>query len=560
MEGRKMIPIGVENFEELMAEDFYYVDKTGMIRDLLNHRGKVTLFTRPRRFGKSLNMSMLKHFFSAEGNKSIFDGLTISKETELCEKHMGKYPVISISLKEIEGKDYESAYRKIARLMRATANEAYELMDSDKLNEVDKADYRALLDLGMTEDTLCSGLMTLCKLLEKHYGKKTVLLIDEYDVPLQRAFINGYYDQMVSLIRGMFGAALKTNDSLDFAVLTGCLRVAKESIFTGMNNLEVFSITDKMFSQYFGFTDGEVREILAYYGIGKCYGALKDWYDGYQFGGTEIYCPWDVLNHSKRFAFDQKTAPQNYWIDTSGNDVIKRFVAQATDATREEIERLIAGEAIEKEVRLNLTYSEMYDSIENLWSLLFMTGYLTERGDADGRRRKLAIPNQEVRDIFVMQIQEYFKESVKSDTDTLDAFCAALVGGDADEVGRLFSQYLEQSISIRDAAAPDDRKESFYHGTMLGILMASGRMSVVSNREAGNGFADILAKSKDGETGIVIEMKYARDGDLDGASQDAIGQIDERQYMDAFKYTLVRKVLKYGVGCYKKTCRVVLGE
>ncbi len=560
MEVKKMIPIGVENFEEIMAEDFYYVDKTGMIRDLLNHKGKVTLFTRPRRFGKSLNMSMLKHFFSVGGDKSIFDGLEISKEKELCDKHMGKYPVISLSLKGVDMPTYEKAFQRAADVILDTAENFQFLLDSENLSEHEKARYRQLLDMDMAEHTLTGSLKLLSKLLAKHYGTKAIILIDEYDVPLQRAFVNGYYDQMVSLIRALFGDALKTNDSLEFAVLTGCLRVAKESIFTGMNNLKVYSVTDAPFSECFGFTSREVREILDYYGLGNRYETVQEWYDGYHFGHEDIYCPWDVINYCSDIQHDPVLSPQNYWIDTSGNDVIKRFVAQATDATREEIERLIAGEAIEKEVRLNLTYSEMYDSIENLWSLLFMTGYLTERGEADGRRRKLAIPNQEVRDIFVTQIREYFKESVEADKGTLDAFCSALVMGDADEVERLFSQYLEQSISIRDAAAPDDRKESFYHGTMLGILMASGRMGVVSNHEAGNGYADILAKSKGGETGIVIEMKYARDGDLDGACRDAIEQIDERQYMDAFKYTRVRKVLKYGVGCYKKACRVVFGE
>ncbi len=560
MDGKKMIPIGVEDFQEIQEKDYYYVDKTGLIRDLLANQAKVTLFTRPRRFGKSLNMSMLKHFFSVGGNKSIFDGLEISKETELCEKHMGRYPVISISLKGIAGDNYQEAYQVMAGLVEKVANRFYFLLDSEKLNMHEKDMYARLLDDSMGKNTLIGSLRLLCELLEKHYGTKTVLLIDEYDVPLQKAFVNGYYEQMVSLIRGLFDDTLKTNDNLEFAVLTGCLRIARESIFTGMNNLEVFSITDRMFSQHFGFTDGEVREILAYYGINECYDALKDWYDGYQFGGTEIYCPWDVLNHSKRFAFDRKTAPQDYWIDTSGNDVIKRFVAMATDATREEIERLIAGEAIEKEIRLNLTYSEMYDSIENLWSLLFMTGYLTEHGEADGRRRKLAIPNQEVRDIFVTQIQEYFKESVKKDTGTLDAFCAALVRGDADEVQKCFTRYLRRTISIRDTMARDEKKEIFYQGVLTGVLAVKDGWDAKSNRESGDGYADVLVVPEHGDLGIgiVIELKY--DKDLGQGCEDALNQIEEKRYAEELQNDGMETILKYGISCYKKTCRVVIGE
>ncbi len=560
MEAKKMIPIGVENFEELMAEDFYYVDKTGMIRDLLNHKGKVTLFTRPRRFGKSLNMSMLKHFFSVGGDKSIFDGLEISKEKELCDKHMGKYPVISLSLKGVDMPTYEKAFQRAADVILDTAENFQFLLDSENLSEHEKARYRQLLDMNMAEHTLIGSLKLLSKLLAKHYCTKAIILIDEYDVPLQRAFVNGYYDQMVSLIRGLFGDALKTNDNLEFAILTGCLRVAKESIFTGMNNLEVFSVTDEMFSQYFGFTDCEVREILAYYGINECYDALRDWYDGYRFGNTEIYCPWDVLNHSKRFAFDRKTAPQNYWIDTSGNDVIKRFVAQATDATREEIERLIAGEAIEKEVRLNLTYSEMYDSIENLWSLLFMTGYLTEHGEADGRRRKLAIPNQEVRDIFVTQIREYFKESVEADKGTLDAFCSALVMGDADEVGKCLTKYLRRTISIRDTMARNEKKEIFYQGVLTGVLAVKDGWDTKSNRESGDGYADVLVVPEHGDLGIgiVIELKYDRD--LGQGCKDALSQIEEKRYAEELQNEGMETILKYGISCYKKTCLVVLGK
>ncbi len=560
MEKKKMLQIGMEDFEKLREKNCYYVDKTGLIRELLNNWSDVTLFTRPRRFGKTLNMSMLYHFFSIDGDKSIFDGLAISKEKELCERYMGKYPVIFLTLKGIDALTMEGAREMAAFLVRETASRFYFLLDSDKLHKADKQAYEELLDKKMSEGTICNSLKLLCGLLKEHYGKKVVLLIDEYDVPLANAFRYGYYDRMVSLIRGMLGAALKTNDSLEFAVLTGCLRISKESIFTGMNNLRVLSITDDRCDGYFGFSDDEVKELLAYFGLSEHYGEIKRWYDGYRFGSTEVYCPWDVLNYCDLLRANPERKPENYWINSSGNDVIKRFVAMADDRTREEIETLVAGGTIEKDIREDLTYSEIYDTIDNLWSLLYTTGYLTLQGRTDEGLLRLRIPNLEVRDVYVKQIREYFKESVKKDTGTLEAFCSALQSGDADTVEGLFAQYLERSISIRDSAVPNERKESFYHGVMLGVLMANSRMSVVSNREAGNGYADILAKSEDGQTGIVIEMKYAGDGDLDAACRDAIGQIDERRYTDAFQYTRVRKILKYGIGCYKKSCRVALGK
>ncbi len=557
---KKMLPIGIEDFGKLRRKDYYYVDKTGLIRELMNNQAEVTLFTRPRRFGKSLNMSMLAHFFSINGDKHIFDGLEISKEADLCEKYMGKYPVISVTLKGIDALNYKTAYRMAAQLIINTANKFYFLLESEKLSTFDKIRYEKLLDDSMDEGTLCSSLNLLSDLLEKHFGMKAILLIDEYDVPLQKAFMNGYYDQMVSLIRSLLGAALKSNENLEFAVLTGCLRISKESIFTGLNNLKVCSITDKRFDEYFGFTDEEVKNLFSYYGSSGSYDAAKRWYDGYRFGDADVYCPWDVLNFCDSLLDDPDAEPQNYWINTSGNDAVMRFIGMADGRTRDEIESLVAGETIEKKIREDLTYPEMYRTIDNLWSLLFMTGYLTQRGQPRGRVMRLAIPNLEVRDVFVNQILESFDESVRADTDTLNRFCAALRDGDADTVEQLFTRYLERSISIRDNAVPDDRKENFYHGVMLGILMANGRWNVVSNREAGGGYADILARSEDGETGIVIEMKYAGGGDMEGACRDALGQIDERRYMEAFKYTRVKTVRKYGIGCCRKTCRVMPGE
>ncbi len=560
MYGKKMLPIGYENFEKLRKKDFYYADKTGLIRELLHNWSEVTLFTRPRRFGKSLNMSMLAHFFSMDGDKRIFDGLEIAKEADLCAQYMGKYPVIFLSLKDIEGDNYQEAYQVMVNLVLDVASRFDFLADSKHLSQFEKSRYEKLLNDDMRKSTLTGSLKLLSELLEKHFGTKAVLLIDEYDVPLAKAHANGYYGQMSSLMRGLLGSALKTNGSLEFAVLTGCLRISKESIFTGLNNLKIRSITDARFSEYFGFTNGEVQVLLSYYGYPESYATAKRWYNGYRFGNTDVYCPWDVLNFCDSLLDDPNAAPKNYWINTSGNDAVKRFIGMAGHQTRSEIERLVAGESIQKEIHEELTYQDMYDNIDNVWSLLFATGYLTQCGKPDGRVRQLVIPNLEVRDVFVTQIREYFKEGVRTDTGTLDRFCTALIHGDAPTVEQLFAQYLEKSISIRDRAVPNARKEGFYHGIMLGVLMANERWDVLSNREAGDGYADILAKSEDGETGIVIEMKYAEDGELERACEDALGQMDARRYAAAFQYTRVKTIRKYGIGCYKKTCKVRLGE
>ncbi len=559
MEKKKVLPIGYDSFEAIQSDDFYYVDKTGLIKELLDSKAQVTLFTRPRRFGKSLNMSMLASFFSLDGDKSIFDGLAIAKEKEICERYMGKYPVIFLTLKGIDALEFDLAYQMAVQLIEKKANQFYYLLESEKLTKQDKVRYEKLLDDTMTEATLCNSLNTLSELLEKHFGKKVILLIDEYDVPLARAHANGYYDKMVSLMRSLLGSALKTNDSLEFAVLTGCLRISKESIFTGMNNLSVYSVTDEWFDEFFGFTDREVQELLSYYGLTDCYEEIKRWYDGYRFGSKEVFCPWDVLNHCVRLRKNPKTPPQNYWINSSGNDVIKRFVAKADGRTREEIETLVAGGTIEKDIREDLTYSEIYDTIDNLWSLLYTTGYLTLQGRTDEGLLRLRIPNLEVRDVYVKQIREYFKESVKKDTETLDAFCAALYHGDAEVVQKCLTRYLRRTISVRDTMAKNDQKENFYQGVLVGILSAKENWSVKSNRESGDGYADILVKPDDGdlETGIVIEIKYGRD--LDKACKEALDQIEKRRYEEELREDGMETILKYGIGCYKKTCRVAPG-
>ena len=558
---KKKLPIGIENFEKLRLENFYYIDKTGLIRELLNNWGEVNLFTRPRRFGKTLNMSMLENFFSLDGDKSIFDGLEISKETALCEEYMGKYPVVSISLKGIDAWSYGTAYQMAVQVIIDAAAKFYFLLDSEKLNAHDKAEYQKLLNDTMNEGMFGSSLKLLSGMLEKHYGTKVILLIDEYDVPLAKSHANGYYDQMISLIRSLLGEALKTNSSLKLAVLTGCLRISKESIFTGLNNLKVRSVTDVRFDEYFGFTDTEVRSLLEYYGYPDCYEIAKRWYDGYHFGNVNVYCPWDVLNYCDSLLDDKEAQPENYWINTSSNDAVKRFIQESANyTTKREIESLIAGEVITKEIHQELTYPEIYQTIDNIWSLLFTTGYLTRRGNAEGRQMKLAIPNLEIRDIYVTQIMEFFKENVRKGGDMLNCFCEALQNGDSVNVEKIFTEYLRKTISIRDTAVRTEMKENFYHGILLGILGVKHRWGVSSNREMGEGYADILAEPDTGDMGIIIEVKYAHDGDLEGACKEALKQIEHTKYEDDLEDDGVEKILKYGIACYKKRCRVMLAE
>ena len=557
---RKRLPVGLENFELIMEDNYYYVDKTGLISELIRNGGMVNLFTRPRRFGKTLNMSMLEHFFSIEKEQSIFDNLAISKDINLCQTHMGKYPVIFVSLKGINAENYDTAFRLTIETIRGVAKKNNFLETSDKLDDYEKRDYQTLLDKNMDDATLFFSLKTLSELLEKHYGTKVILLIDEYDVPLAKAFENGYYDQMVFLIRNLLEQALKTNNSLKFAVMTGCMRISKESIFTGLNNLKVLSITDERYDEYFGFTDAEVKEMLKYYEIEDHYDEMKSWYNGYRFGNTEVYCPWDVLNHCDRIKEHTDSFPENYWIHTSSNDAVKKFIQMSnTIVTKREIEKLIAGEDIIKEIHQELTYPEMYQSIENVWSLLFMTGYLTQHGRVDAKRYKLAIPNLEIQDIFKTQIMEYFKESVKKDGDLLNQFCNALKNGDEKQVEHIFGNYLKKTISIRDTFVKKVMKENFYHGILIGILGVKEDWGVFSNREMGEGYSDILIETQSSEMAILIEVKYADDGNLDKACEQALKQIENQKYDEELKEAGIDKILKYGISCYMKRCKVKLG-
>lgn len=558
---KRKLPIGIENFEQIIKDDFYYVDKTGLISELLRNWGMVNLFTRPRRFGKSLNMSMLEHFFSVEGDKSIFDGLKISKDKKLCEEYMGKHPVISISLKGINAASYEAAFELTVKTIKGAVQKAGFLKMSDKLGEDEKKEYRAILDENMSEATLFWSLKNLSELLEKHDETKVILLIDEYDVPLAKAFENGYYDKMVFLIRNLLEQTLKTNNSLKFAVMTGCMRISKESIFTGLNNLKVLSITDERFDEYFGFTDEDVKEMLRYYDREDHYEEMRNWYDGYRFGSTDVYCPWDVLNHCDKIKENAAAFPENYWVHTSSNEAVKKIIQMSGNiTTKREIERLLAGEEIVKEIRQELTYQEMYQSVENIWSLLFMTGYLTQRQRLDASHYKLAIPNLEVRDIFKTQIMEYFKEGVAKDGDTLKQLCDALKGGDAEKVERLFEGYLKKTISIRDTFVEKSLKENFYHGILLGILGVKEDWGVFSNRETGDGYSDIMIETEDSEMGIIIEIKYAGDGNLLNACEKALKQVEETKYEETLLENGVEKILKYGIACYMKHCKVMCSE
>ena len=561
MAGLKKLPIGIENFEEMRREDFYYVDKSHVIEQLLTQWGKVNLFTRPRRFGKSLNMSMLQSFFEIGKDKTLFDGLRISDNQELCEKYQGKFPVVSVSLKGINGATYEEARRFLIKTINEEARRLSVLSDSTELDEKDHELLTQLKKKEMTNDSLVYSIRELTELLEKHYGRKVIVLIDEYDVPLAKANENGYYDEMVLLIRNLFENALKTNSSLKFAVLTGCLRIAKESIFTGLNNFKVYSITDKSFDETFGFTDAEVKELLRYYGQEKYYETVKEWYDGYRFGNVAVYCPWDVINFCSDHLADPGLEPKNYWANTSGNSVISHFidsVGKPQKLTRMELEQLVNGGIVQKEINSELTYKELYSSIDNLWSTLFMTGYLTQRGEPSGNRYNLVIPNREIRNIITNHILKMFKENVKDDGKTVSDLCDALLNKNPEKVELIFTEYMKKTISIRDTFARKPTKENFYHGLLLGILGFKENWSVMSNRESGDGFGDILIRIEDEDVGIVIEVKYADDGNLQGECEKALQQIIDIRYTEALEQEGIHTIIKYGIACYRKKCKVLM--
>lgn len=565
MRDMKKLPVGIDSFEKIIRHDFYYVDKTEMIGELLRDWGEVNLFTRPRRFGKSLNMSMLQAFFETGCDAELFRGLKISQDRELCQKYMGQFPVISVSLKNIEGARYQDAVEALRNVIGLEAMRFSFLADSDRLTDSEKELYKGYTEVRngsftMTESMITASLRNLSMLLFRHYGRQVILLIDEYDVPLDKAFQDGYYDAMVLLMRSMLGNGLKTNPNLYFAVLTGCLRIAKESIFTGLNNFNVLSVTSVQFDEYFGFTDEEVKEMLKYFNLSQHYDTVKEWYDGYLFGKQAVYCPWDVISYCKNLCADSSAMPEDYWSNTSSNSIVRRFIDKSGKQTKEEIERLIAGEAIVKEIKQELTYNELDKSIDHLWSVLFTTGYLTKRERVDSRKYELMIPNREIRELFILQIQEWFADTAAADTNKLDELCRAFPEGNAEVIEKLFNDYLWNTISIRDTASAKEWKENFYHGILLGLLGHMGNWLVKSNEESGEGYSDILIEVPESRTGIVIEMKYAEEGRLEYACRAALQQIEDRKYAARLISDGMTSIVKYGIACYKKHCRVLKGE
>ena len=564
---KKKLPIGIDGYEKIRTNDFYYADKTLFIKELLLNWGEVNLFTRPRRFGKTLNMSMLKCFFEIGSDLKLFAGLNIVQEKELCEKYMGKFPVISISLKSVGGRNFKTASAALINIIGKEAMRFQFLLESEHLSETEKDSYRRLVKIGvtsqaiydMTDAVLTDSLQTLSQLLTRHYGQKVILLIDEYDVPLDKAFQGGYYDEMLSLIRSLLDNALKTNDSLYFAVLTGCLRISRESIFTGLNNPKVHTISDVRYDEYFGFTNADVDELLAFYGLSSYKDVIRDWYDGYHFGDTQVYCPWDVINYCDELLAAPATPPKNYWANTSGNDLIRRLLKKANLTTKNEVEELLNGGQIIKRIKQELTYREIDDSFENVWSVLYATGYLTgkhvEQEDADIFR--LWIPNGEIRKLFYELVEDWFREVTRSDTARISRFCAAFPAGDADVIQEMLGDYLWESISVRDTAVRRNMKENFYHGMLLGLLQNQDNWLVKSNAETGEGYSDISIRMPD-RTGIVIELKYAEDGNLEAACGEALKQIEEKKYAEGLKRRGMKKIMKYGIAFYEKECMVVM--
>ncbi len=564
--GTKKLPVGVEDFKEIRTGDYYYVDKTGLVAELIERRGKVNLFTRPRRFGKSLNISMLQYFFEYGCDPMLFNGLQIMQDKEICKKYMGKFPVVSVSLKDVDANCYKTARGLLCVIIGREATKFQFLMESDKLTSQEKARYQKLINAGkldepdfpMPDEVLISSLRTLTELLYKHYGEQVILLIDEYDVPLDKAQQSGYYDDMVTLIRTLFGQALKTNPNLYFAVLTGCLRIAKESIFTGLNSLKVFSVTNVQYGEQFGFSDREVREMLEYYGFEKKYELIKAWYDGYHFGDMDVYCPWDVINYIDLMRVEPDASPYAFWVNTSGNEIIKKFLQKASAGTKRELEQLIAGKSVYKKINQELTYWDLYKNIDNLWSVLFTTGYLTQCKRIDGDIFELIIPNLEIRQIFIDQIMEWFQEEMGKDTPLIDAFCDAFIRGDAEAVEEQFNAYLLKTISIRDTNVRKGKKENFYHGILLGLLSHREDWWVRSNVESGDGFSDILVECEEKGIGIVIEVKYPDGRDLEEECKIALKQIERMGYETKLKQDGMEKILRYGIACNRKKCRVIM--
>ena len=559
------LPMGIEDFKRIRMEEFYYIDKTGLIRELLENESYINLFTRPRRFGKSLNMSMLKYFFEIGSDSTLFNGLEISKETELCAKYMGKFPVISITLKGASGRTFEEAMGMLRNIIGNEAMRFQFLLQSKQLTEIEHKRYEALINIDkkgsytMSDELLKDSLLILSQLLQKHYNQNVVMLIDEYDVPLDKAYQSGYYDAMVELIRVLFGNAFKTNGSLHLAVLTGCLRISKESIFTGLNNFKVYTVKDVRYKEYFGFTDQEVKQMLEYYGFTDQYNAVKEWYDGYLFGNLGIYCPWDVINYCGDLRDASVEKPQNYWVNTSSNSIIRSFLSRANATTKNEIEQLINGKSVKKRIHQELTYRDLDSKLDHLWSILFTTGYLTQSSTQTGDFTELVIPNKEIQWIFVEQIRDWFDDETTKNRERLENFCKAFEENNVLAIENGFHEYLEDMISIRDTNVRKGMKENFYHGLLLGILGNMDNWIVQSNAESGDGYSDISIEIRRKGIGIVIELKYAENAALEEACKEAVEQINKRNYEESLKNDGMTTIYKYGIACYKKRCKVISG-
>ncbi|MCL1809286.1 MAG: ATP-binding protein [Clostridiales bacterium] len=551
------LPVGADIFESLRKQDCYYVDKTNFIRDLLLNCGTVNLFTRPRRFGKTLNMTMLKAFFEAGADhRDIFYGLDIMKEQSICDRYMNRYPVVFLSLKSVQGRTFDDAMRRVASQVSYECDRLAFLEESQMIDQDNCCDFTALKTQTATRQQLEDSLKFLSSMLKKHYGQKAILLVDEYDVPLDKAFHNGYYDDMVDFMRIFLGEAFKTNEALEFAVVTGCLRISKESIFTGVNNLKINTITNKLHGEHFGFTDSEVRKLLEDYSLSFAYDDLRKWYNGYRFGSTDVYCPWDIVNHVSELRVDPGIEPKSYWNNTSSNEMVKLFVGMADSTTRSEIEDLVAGKPVAKAVNETLTYGELGKSIDNLWGVLFLTGYLTRTQapkDARSKLDELVIPNLEVREIFIEKIRDWFAEQLNETSirNELVRLYRAFFDGDCGAIEEVLQNQLRTTISYFDDY------ESYYHGFLTGILIGCADWSVKSNREAGDGRCDLLITKNDGTIGIVIEIKHAKEQkNIPSMCENALKQIEEKSYRDVFLASGVKHVRLYGVAFWKKTCKV----
>ena len=561
---KKALPIGVENFKDIIESGYYYIDKSLFIKELLDMKGKVNLFLRPRRFGKTLNLSMLRYFYEDTGdmkkneeNKSLFHGLKIMEQGETYTEHMGNYPVINLTLKSAKQPGFESAYSKLRKAIADEFQRHQYILADGKINEEDKKLYQKIADRKAEYDDYSGALEFLSKCLYQATEKKTVILIDEYDVPLENSYFRGFYEEMVDFIRSLFESALKTNDYLQFAVITGCLRISKESIFTGLNHLKIISILDQRYSEHFGFTEAEVRQMMAYYGVESRFPMMKEWYDGYAFGSTEVYNPWSVINFMYDLYADVNAFPHPYWINTSSNDIIKDLIARADRETKGQIETLLAGGTLDIQVHEEVTYGDMHSNGENLWNFLYFTGYLTKESEYFKGKYiflKVRIPNIEVMTIYENTILNWLKDMIKKE-DFHDLY-RAMEEGDAQRMTDILNGQLFRTISFYDSA------ENFYHGFLTGILSQSENYLVKSNRESGNGRSDIMVKSPSlrGRS-FIVEVKVSDSiDDLEKDAEMALQQVYDKRYMEELRAEGYRKIDCYGIAFYRKDCEVHFGE